>query len=350
MPLWDRIFRKSSGPDLYTEIAVSALREIEEGADPRQSLAVGEVLGWLWDTDTWDPQRAEARHRVLSGTGVRADFDLFVSRMLPLPVERPETPPELYAAVADAVREQLERAIEKRPSLTGMLREEVWHVGGLREAVRMVQRLKMTEVHEEVCRLCTAVMVSLRRLHTAPGSSRINGLPTTLPQDYGLLYAEGSHCLALLPPDAIPGFWSRLKALTTSEDLWPVVDKFRDRRAVPFLIDALPCLIPDGQSHIVNVLGNLRDARAVPALQEIAADASNLLAPMAAHALNEILRRSQDDAAQLLRPTDARHAGNAGETLLRAAGFSDAATHPDELLRAGQMSPDETTNEEHKHG
>jgi HEAT repeat protein len=96
---------------------------------------------------------------------------------------------------------------------------------------------------------------------------------------------------------------------------------------------------------VIGALGNIRDMRAVPVLQEIASDAQNLLAPMARQAAEEILRNSRDESAQLLRPTDSRHAGKAAETLLRPAADTGVTPRPDELLRPGAAPPVDRKNE-----
>ena len=93
------------------------------------------------------------------------------------------------------------------------------------------------------------------------------------------------------PPEEIPQFWERLKDPRTSREFWPIVRRMRDRRDVPFLLDALPELALDGQSAVIVALQQIGDARAVPALQALAADKSSLLTPIAEQAVESGARR-----------------------------------------------------------
>jgi hypothetical protein len=205
----------------------------------------------------------------------------------------------------------------------------------IENGLAMIGYLRMVDAHDVVCRILYAAYFNFqtRKPDMSTGNSAC----------IRQIIRAAEDCLLSLPPDEIPNFWATLRALTPARHLRPVLARMRDRRAVTFMIDALSYLDADGCRDVVVALGNIKDTRAVPALQEIVADKTNLVAPMAAHALAEILRDSRDDAAMLLRATDSRHAGKAAETLLRPAGATPAATvRADQLLRAGDRPPDDT--------
>ncbi len=191
--------------------------------------------------------------------------------------------------------------------------------------VSMVVEAHASELHPFLCDLL--ILTEENRLRDR--EPRLTGSTSAL-------RVALTEALIGLPPEEIPEFWSRLVDAKTSEEFCAVARQMRNRNATPFLLEALPKLPIDRQSDVIGALAHLEDSRAVPALRGIAADGESLLAPIAANAVKRILSHSKDDGAVLLRATDSRHAGNAGETLLRPA--SDATrteTQSDVLLRPG---------------
>jgi hypothetical protein len=230
---------------------------------------------------------------------------------------------ERYDAVATALAYCIQANI---PELS--LTDEPSTLDYLKIALYAVYALRAPQLHDVCCTLLLALDAALIREREG------NRRPALESLRY-IVYER----LAALPPDEMPRFWDRLNAASTSEAFWPVVRRMRDRRAVPFLLGALSLLPPDGQSAVIKALREMQDARAIPPLQALA-EGTDVIAPVAKEALAYILRHSRDDAAQLLRPTDARHAGNPRETLLRPAAAASTASRLEELLRPGS-APEE---------
>jgi len=323
MPLWDRLRKVAMPANLATSLEqLGVLQQIEavrkQGQDPRQSESIGQRLALLWQAQTAaypSPTAAEAAFVLLR------DLTAALREQTP---RIPETPEARYTAVAAALGRCIQANI---PELS--LTDEPSTLDYFRNALLMVLQLRAPELHGPCCNLLLAINATLMREREGNRRPALESLRLGL-------YS----CLAALPPDAMPQFWEHLRSQSRSEEFWPVVRRLRDRRAVPFLLEALPVLEPDGQSALLSALKAMGDARALPALQALA-EGNSLVAPVAREALTHILRTSRDDAAQLLRPTDARHAGNPRETLLRpAAATTGTTTGPDELLRPGS-APEE---------
>jgi hypothetical protein len=319
------------------QTANQAARDLSEGADPRSSIAVEMMLKWLWQLDI---PKMRAMHRVFGAPGL--DPEQYVHFLEALASQLDGEPPlQPFPVVANRLRDLLAGFLTTEHTPLGD--RENYHSNRviIENGVSMVGLLEMVEAHGVVCRLLAAANFRLqRRGWSADTSAESSGSQEV---DARNLVRLTTDCLLTLPPNAIPEFWSRMRALSMARDLCPVAAQMRDRRAVPYLLEALPYLDEDRQSDVIVVLGKIKDTRAVPALQELAADKSRLTAPIAAHALAEILRTSHDDAAQLLRATDSRHGGVAADTLLRAAGPSPSMTTPaDQLLRADPGAHDTT--------
>lgn len=329
--------------EVWKQIGQEAERTRQHGEDPRRSETVGTLIGMLW------------RYRQV------ADSDSTYWLILP---KRDEDPPYYYG-FARLLRQQAPTLpmdpaarFERMVSALGeSLRldweemrstEELFPTESLMKALWMAEKLQAADLHGLCCDLLSDVGERLI-------SERDDSRRSLLIQLRGAL----QNCLMAFPPDSIPRFWERLRAgesrvqtpgtdqnplrlvSDSSREFWPVLARMRDRRAVPFLLDVLPVLPEDGQAKVVTALQNIADGRALPALQALAADRESLLAPLAERAVMHILQHSKEDAALLLRSSAARHAGNAGATLLRpAAGTPRNAHDPDALLRPGEHPPE----------
>jgi hypothetical protein len=332
MPFWQPQGRGSTHDvDYVDQTAHLVKQDLAAGVDPRASLAVDLMLQWLWRLDS---AKVKAMHKLLAAPGIDAtDYGRFLYA-LPIKGEAPVAEPP-HSVVTGVLREFLVHRLYPEQTPLHQDRESIHPEPIIVEnGLAMIARLRMIGAHDVVCRILFAANF---KFQTRKPDTSARSLA-----EVRQMIRAAEECLLALPPDEIPAFWSQLKLPSTAHDLLSVAARMRDRRAVPFLIDALPCLDVDGRSNVVVALGNIKDVRAVPALQEIAADRTSLVAPIAAQALAEILRESRDDAAMLLRATDSRHAGKAAETLLRpAAGAPDAQMRPDQLLRAGDRPSDE---------
>lgn len=347
MSRWNRLFKRSSETHgAYEQIIAEALAR---GEDPRYSPAIGELLGLLWEDKAPVPlavhiltgvRVTNAWSRLIRVSDARLQgfcHDL-VTALRDKNLEAPATPEQRYTAVIAALsmlmpiwkaHTQVPRKANEhlRPTVLPPIEETFYNFV---VALAIVQQLQAVELHGICCDLLLTVEEALIKERGGQNTSRLS-----------MLQGQLIDTLAALPPEEIPQFWRMLKDPRTSREFWPIVRRMRDRRDVPFLLDALPELALDGQSAVIVALQQIGDARAVPALQALAADKSSLIAPIAEQAVAHILKHSRDDAAQLLRPTDSRHAGNAGETLLRpAASTPDANVRAEELLRPGS-APEE---------
>src|SRR5262249_43103027 len=91
----------------------------------------------------------------------------------------------------------------------------------LDNAILMVSRLGIYEAHGVICRLLAAGNFRLQRRGEGPGIGHSNSL--TPEADGRSLVRLTTDCMLRLPPDRIPDFWAKLKTLSTSRDLLPVV-------------------------------------------------------------------------------------------------------------------------------
>ncbi len=337
MPFWNRRRNETVEVAYIEQTANQAQQDLASGEDPRSSIAVEMMLKWLWNLDN---SKTRAMQRVLGAPDLAADdYTRFVQQLAPPFGQEP--PLEPFPIVAGLIRDLIESCLTKEQTPLRVDRENfVPNRIILENSVAMVGKLQIYEAHDIICRLLAAANYRIQKRGQGP----ISNHPTAVNPESSArnLVKLTTDCLLALPPDHIPDFWARLKALSTVQDLRPVVARMRDRRAVPYMLEVLPHLESDPQCDVIIALANIKDVRAVPALQELAGRMDDLVAPRAAFALAEILRTSQDDSAQLLRASDARNVGNAAEILLRAAGPTPETTvTSDQLLRAGQAPPGE---------
>ncbi len=317
MSLWDRLHRNAPRTEAEN-LARRAQQALAAGVEPRESEAVSECLADLWNGQAAALGAIDKAiiFRFLEGLNLLGWLPKYVLSVCP---NDPAAPALRFQAVVKA----LDKAIgERQTELTSGASdnfEEPFSI--LTQAVHIVRRLRVWELQELCCDLLFQTDRAIVQARQRTRAEILADLRETL---YLTLLA--------LPPDRIPAFWARLKAPETCAEFWPVAARMQDKDAVPFLLDALPILPEDGQSALIAALRRIGDARAIPALQRIAGDPDSLLAPIAASALTEIMRRSGQDAAQLLRPSMAQARPN---ELLRAAGPTpDTNVRPDELLRA----------------
>ncbi len=311
--MWERLRRWTKSPEAtWTDIwfhLLATLREARhQGEDPRHSQAVGYALGVFWQADRALPTHSSTPR--MSPALIR-DLSVRLQEQNPNPSSSPE---ERYVAFTNALYRCLHANTEElymteEPSTMDYLAAQA------------------AELHGACCDLVLTLNRMLLKEHEGGRRPPLLSLRQSV-----------YDCLATLPPEVMPQLWDRLRDPSASEEFWPVVRRMRDRKAVPFLLELLPNLPPDGQAAMITALREIGDARAIPSLQ-VVAESGSVVAPIAKAAVAHILRHSRDDAAQLLRAADTRNAGNARETLLRPAA-SGATTPSNELLRPGS-APEE---------
>ncbi len=206
--------------------------------------------------------------------------------------------------------------------------DEIFPIQHLSDALQIIKALQLTELHETLCELL--IGASLASLAETAG--RVAPIETLCWRVQGLL--------AHFDPDRVPGLWQMLRDPQHSLEIGAIVTKMRDPAAVPYLLDLLAALPEDDKTSVVIALQNIADMRAIPCLQAIANSPNKTLAPRAAYAVAYILRHSQNDAALLLRSSNACNMEATGKTLLRPApATSNLNNAPDELLRAAASGP-----------
>ncbi|HLV81700.1 MAG TPA: hypothetical protein VKT32_15545 [Chthonomonadaceae bacterium] len=352
MRFWGRVLKREpeTAADVWKQIGQAAAQALLAGEEPRHSEAVGTWIGLLWRCRR-PGEAAEAFSRTIPLEPKKGDIPYYIgfARILrEQATELPEEPEGRYAVMIAALRRAL--IADREEMVRGV---EPFPIANLEAAVWMAQRLQAVELHDLCCEL---VMDTGELLNRHLDDSRRVALED--------LYSALGRCLASLPSDAIPRFWALLRHKSlrhrapiaqvgtlaredyAMEALWPIAGRMRDRRAVPFLLEALPVQPEDGQVSLITALAEIGDIRAIPALQALTVDETRQISVIARRAVEKILRRSRDDAAQLLRPSDAQHVGSLSQTLLRAAEGGATAVRPDELLRPGGLTPEDSEKRE----
>ncbi|HZT43133.1 MAG TPA: HEAT repeat domain-containing protein [Chthonomonadaceae bacterium] len=346
MRFWDRARKREpeTAADVWKQLGQAAAQAHLAGEDPRQSEAVGMWIGLLWRCRR--PEEAGGDFWTIPLEPKKGDAPYYIGFARILREQAPELPSEpegRYALMVAALRRAL--LVDREEMLYGA---ELFPIANQEAAVGMVQRLQAVELHDVCCELVMDVGDLLNRHLDDSRRVALEDLNSAL-----------GRCLASLPPDQIPRFWEILKHKSARhsvpisqtralsrvdyavETLWPIAGQMRDKRAVPFLLEALPILPEDGQVSVITALAEIGDSRAIPALQALTVDETRQISVIARRAVEKVLRHSRDDAAQLLRPSDRQHVGNQGQTLLRPAEGASAAVRPEELLRpAGLAEPE----------
>jgi len=360
MSLFRRLFKpkmtlveKPSYEGLLETVGLLLLANRERRDDTlRRSERFGELLGLLW----LDDKRA---HRVVweafnSVEKIDREFvELLARRVYNLQHDLPTVPEGRYAIVVQALQEELTDIAELVAESVSTSTETKLFVNIL----TLARILLPAELHGPVCEFLVANNRG-RKEDPRGGES----LP------YQELVRDNIYrFLGALTPDTIPVFWEMLRDETVTMELWPALRRIRGRGAVPYLLDLLPAaedvqgtsvMNLDGQKEVIQVLREIGDLRAVPALQAMEKRLlpppeekagvqttwdralsktwreRNDLARAAGQAARHILRFSGEAAAQLLRP--AEPAAKSGETLLRPFHSDPGATPAEELMRAAE--------------
>ena len=355
MQVWHRLFRSNHAASGWEEhenavqTAVAARQALDGGADPREDANVSQLFALLWQDDLLSLLIARSvfiRANAFAGLHLNASlsqtpFRSELQQLFRTPYAKLQASPEAYsikelsaficrdAPDCPADRNRCYEAVIAglRASLSHNMQElrlsdEIFPIAYLNDGLQICLTLQAAETHD----VCCDLLVSARQaIHVERDGPRIAPLEQTR-RDLRMF-------LASLLPERIPCFWQMLADPRVSEDAWPVVAKMRQPRAMPFLLHALPALADDGKAHVIVTLQNMRDARAIPALQSLAGDTTSAVAPLAKAAVAFILQHSRSDAALLLRPTDLPRPDRTGDTLLRAATSALGITPPAELLR-----------------
>lgn len=338
MRFWDRVFKREpeTAADVWKQLGQAAAQSCLSGEDPRHSEAVGTWIGLLWRCRR--SEEAGEDFRAIPLEPKKKDVPYYIGFARILREQAPEMPNEpeaRYALMVTALRRALQ--VDREEMLFSV---ELFPIYNLAAAVWMVQKLQAVELHDLCCELAIDAGDQLNK--------HLDDSRRVALED---LYSTLGHCLVSLPPEAIPHFWEMLKHKSARhsmpisqvgslsridyavESLWPIAGQMRNKQAIPFLLEALPILPEDGQVSLITALAQIGDIRAIPALQALTVDETRQVSVIARRAVEKILRRSQDDVAQLLRPSDREHVANAGQTLLRPAEGNPSAVRPEELLR-----------------
>lgn len=237
----------------------------------------------------------------------------------------PGHPADRYGVAAAALRDLIGQSARDIRAMSGMhysfLSSALYLAlfATCRDAVLAAKRLRSSTVHEALCGL-------LWNLSAVAGIGRFNS------QDTLLLMDSAGLALAFLPPDEIPVFWETLSHPnpTRRSAVSPTLRHLSDRRAVRYLLAALPLQQPDIAEQIIGCLGRLSDTQALPLLGEFSSSSHRSLSRAARAAIHTIQRAHKHHPVQhLLRPSspDPRE-------LLRSAGTAPAE-EMDALLRPG---------------
>ncbi len=193
-----------------------------------------------------------------------------------------------------------------------------------RDTVCAIGRLRVIEAHGELCRL-------LWNLSQMSVLRRCSG------QDLETLARATGQALAALPPDAIPDFWHGLTCAGLPRRLAvaPALAYMDDKRAVPYLLDALNA--PDAHGEltglIASCLGRLKDVRALSALRPLAQSRDRVLRQQVNAAIAAIERAGRGKPQNLLLRPVIENADRNSETMLRPAPVNEHDTAPHPLLR-----------------
>jgi hypothetical protein len=367
MSLFSRLFkpkRMSVGAGPHRELVdaggllLLAAREKRDDS-LRRSPRFGELLGLLWQDDD---QALTAVHDTFSSMEKldKAYIKDLAVRLRTAQRRPPPSPTGRYEAVVEELSAEI-KAMPLQPLPFFQLIVTAPAATRLLNVLTLARILLPPELHQPICELLVANNRACR-----------GRMDDSVP--YQPLIRENIHrFLALIDADAMPHFWEMVRNEAVSEEFWPALRRIRDRDAVPYLLDLLPAahdeqglsvMSLDGQKEVIQVLREIGDLRAVPALQAIEKrplpppvekpgiqgtwerDLSktwrerNDLARLAGQAARHILRNSTEAEAQLLRPSETPH--TAGENLLRPTAPGSGTTTPDQLLRPAEET--ERTN------
>ena len=309
-----------------------SLRAREEGSP------VAALLSLLWHEDG-AVRRAAAL--ALSGgdqnSAYTPDYGYFASAFQRGVSERadlfPDTASARYEAALESLRALLNQCIADIRAMSNMrysfLSSALYLalLSTCRDTVEAIRRLRVSAVHPELCEL-------LWNLARPDVTRRLNG------QDNELLAQTARLALGALSPDEIPGFWQGLscRPLPQRQALAPTLACFNDRRAVPHLLCALEGQLPGVAEAIIECLGRLGDARALPALSEIAAEGHWLLRPLSRTAISSIRRaQASSPARTLLRPLGTEHEDDTASLLRSLPNGPVAVEPPEEMLRVAEF-------------
>lgn len=166
-------------------------------------------------------------------------------------------------------------------------------LGTCRDTLASVRRLRAAQAHLGICHL-------LFELKRPSIMRRLNAL------DAGALIEEASRALAALPPASIPAYWNglgqgeRRRRVAYADAL----HLFEDKRAVPYLLEALQGQYTEVTIAILRCLGRLKDPRAIPELERLGQSRNRAVRLEALTALNAILRSLEKRPSRLLlRPS-----------------------------------------------
>ena len=292
-----------------------------EGARGRLPGApAAELLALLWHEER---EVRQAAVRALPGGDREHDYsthygyfaEAFLRELTARRSQKPAQPEESYRVVAAVLSDLIGRSTRDIRAMSGMhysfLSSALYLAlfATCRDALLAAMRLRSGEVHEALCDL-------LWNLSAVAGVGRLN------PQDTLLLMNSAGQALAAMPPDEIPAFWAALSHphATRRNAVSPALPHLSDRRAVPYLLEALPLQKPDVAERVIVALGRLADVSALPLLAEFGRNANRVLSRAAKAAAAAILRAQQQHPVQtLLRP-----AAPDPRELLRSVGTREA--------------------------
>lgn len=370
MSLLSRLF-KSKTPSAHKEIRREGVETVgllllaahaKRDDSLRHSPRFGEVLGMLWQEEAY---ALDAVHNVFSALESldRKYLETLAHRMRAAQPIPPPTPEERYESVAQALRKEIESIpLQYLPFPQDTVRRTVPAEAAARlgSVLILARILLIHELHQPICEFLVA---NARACRSRPDNE------ASLP--YQQLIRDNIHrFLGSLAPEDMPHFWATLRNTALPEEFLPTLRRIRNVNAAPFLLELLPSaqdeqghsvMSPDGQKEVIQVLKEIGDVRAVPALlaiekrhlpppveksrvwnewdRELSATwiERNELAQLAGQAARHIMRMSDDSGAQLLRPSEMP--AKSSETLLRPSSPDSGTTPPEELMRPS-MEPE----------
>jgi HEAT repeat protein len=214
--------------------------------------------------------------------------------------------------------------VPRDPRLPALLRQL------LDNTLDALQQNATPEATEEMLTACVAVVRALARVGTPQALCARNELLRALCLvKRGVVYEPGGPADFRKSSLREIGVVVRTAAAETLLELYGA-DSF------PLFLEALYAPLPDAHSTAIVALGRLGDARALPHLQPLVANAAHALSPVATEAVAAI-RRTNPELMTLLRASSALD--NRPETLLRPASGNPDDGAPDLLLRPTAQTP-----------
>jgi HEAT repeat protein len=193
-----------------------------------------------------------------------------------------------------------------------------------------LQQNATPEATEEMLTACVAVVRALARVGAPQALCARNELLRALCLvKRGIVYETGGPADFRKSSLREIGVVVRTAAAETLLELYGT-DSF------PLFLEALYAPLPEAHSTAIVALGRLGDARALPHLQPLVANAAHALSPVATEAVAAI-RRTNPELMTLLRASSALD--NRPETLLRPASGNPNDAAPDLLLRPTTQTP-----------